>query len=87
MRTVWKFELEPTAQRQPIEMPRGAKLLACSLDWEAMPCIWAEVDTEAPREVRMIGVLTTGADLEQATEYVGSFAVKPLILHVYEMAG
>lgn len=57
------------------------------------PCIWAEVDTDAPKESRIIEVFGTGHDIPMSMgvsrRYIGTFQVSEtimgtLVFHAYE---
>jgi diguanylate cyclase (GGDEF)-like protein len=59
MRSIWKFPLK-LAEEMRVSMPRGARILHAALDLHGVPCIWAEVETTAPRHERAMSAYGTG---------------------------
>ena len=94
-RAVWKWPLAP-ADVNSIQVPRGAKFLAVqaqefSLTSGAvdLPCVWAEVNAEAPLESVNIYIVGTGHEIPtDAKEYLGTFQIARLglVFHVYASA-
>lgn len=86
--TIWKYPLEAT-HLQPIAMPRGARILCVQTQGarmhEAVACLWAAVDPDAPLEARMILVYGTG-EMGVRGSYIGTFQVNAgsLVFHVFE---
>ncbi len=84
MITVHKFILEP-ANRQPVKMNRGAKLLHVHFQRGEL-CLWAQVDTLKPLEDFSIHVYGTGHELrDDDLVYIGTahHPDMPLVFHVY----
>lgn len=82
MRTIWKFQL--TAMDVP--MPEGAEI--CTFELQAgVPCVWAIVESEAPKQVRRFAIFGTGHALPAETEgcYVGSAQDGPFVWHLFEL--
>lgn len=85
MRTIFKYELAVTDDRQSVQMPKGAILRAVQLQYGAVT-IWAEVESENPREKRSFRVYGTGNPIEQERDvYVGTVQTPPFVWHVYEV--
>ena len=83
MRTIWKFVI-PFPEGQ-VAMPRGAKILALQKQ-DRTPTIWAEVDSEAPKENHLFVIYGTGHPLaEVAGTYIGTFQSPPFVWHVYDV--
>jgi hypothetical protein len=85
MKTIHKFPLD-VIDDQPFEMPIGAKVLCVQVQ-NGLPCIWAEVNTEVPKENRWFSVYGTGAELAAFDHtYIGTFQLRDgqLVFHVYE---
>ena len=85
MRTIWKYTLEDPNQK--IDMPKDAKILTVQ-EQHGLPCIWAEVDKDAPLEERTFVVVGTGHDIDFSNgEYIGTYLIcnDNLVWHVYEL--
>lgn len=85
MRTIWKYDLQ-VKDNQFVNMPRGARVLSVQAQND-FPCIWAEVDSEQPKEPRMFVMYGTGHPMVgQSSLYVGTFQLRggQLVFHVYE---
>ena len=83
---IWKYELK-TTDVQEISMPVGAQLLCVQLQW-CMPCLWALVDVNAPKEKREIRIYGTGNPLPlEPGWYVGTYQSLDgcLIWHVFDL--
>ena len=86
--TIWKFPLQ-TMDSQPVMMPQRAKILTVQAQHDE-PCLWAIVNPNAPREVRMIDIVGTGhpmfEDLGLERKYIGTFQLRDgdLVFHVFE---
>lgn len=102
MKTIWKFPLPIEAC--VLEMPRGAIILALQTQWiiaprpyrlekderETFPCLWAIVDTEAPKEKRRFETFGTGHLFpDNPGKYIGTFQLLDgrFIGHVFETTG
>jgi hypothetical protein len=84
---IWRFKLGETGETT-VEMPEGAEVLCVQWKDDA-PCVWAEVDKDAPKEKRWFEVFLTGKDIPFAhRRYVGTFQagsiMGTLVFHVYE---
>lgn len=82
--TIWKFPL-PIDDEPSIEAPRSARIIHVGLDPKGMPCVWAEVDQEAPYTspiwLRLVG---TGHEMgDSCGQYIGSFVHGEFMWHVY----
>ena len=83
MKQIWKFPLE-TTDSQKIEMPVDAEILTVQLQ-NGVPCIWAIVNTDAPtNEYREILIFGTGHDVENQSEYIGTYQLGCLVFHAFE---
>lgn len=88
-KSVWKFPIA-VEDVQCLMTPLGAKIL-CVQTQNGMPCLWAEVDTEAPvNDMRTIVTVGTGHVMEfKAFEgvYIGTYQLQngALVFHVYEI--
>ena len=86
MNAIWKFEIKGSFC--DIEMPADALILNLATQYEK-PCIWAQVETEAPLEKRRFVTLGTGhpfTNHEQA-RFVGTFMLHggSFVGHVFEV--
>ena len=88
MKTIWKYELGTADNQQTIAIPKDGKILRVAVQRET-PCIWVEVDPEAPKVNRQFAVYGTGHRMPDVTQqYVGTFTLmnETFVLHVYERA-
>ena len=85
MKTIWKFPLR-VDDEQMISMPDGAALLYVQTQGE-VPCLWAVVDSEAPRVDRRILMRGTGHPLQgNEGRSLGGFQLwgGKLVYHAFE---
>jgi len=83
MRTIWKFPLLIVDDFIHLEMPVGSRVLHVDMQGDT-PCIWAELDSDAPKEVREFLVFGTGHPIPVSLNHVGSFQMPPFVWHIYE---
>lgn len=90
MKTIWKYPLT-TETRCIIGMPEGAEILTIQVQ-NNVPCVWAEVDTEAELEERVFCFFATGEEIgfdgqEYDYLYVGTVQLYngASVLHVFEL--
>lgn len=85
MKTIWKFPIDITDQ-QSVEMPDGARILTVQVQGGEV-CLWAEVDSTAPKMRRTVYVFGTGHPLspDLSADYVGTIQIRggALVFHVY----
>jgi len=87
---IWRFPIG-ACKRTEIEMPKGAVIL-CVQAKDGEPNLWAEVNTDSPKEKRMFEIFGTGHDMPSGMgvhrKYIGTFQVGSMIgtmvFHVYE---
>lgn len=91
MKAVWKFPIE-AAETQAVAMPTGAQLLHVEAQGSgvgARPCVWALVDSDAPKATRLLGIVGTGHDAARVfgMPHVGSFLLGQgaLVFHVFDL--
>lgn len=91
MRTIYKYTVRPDQLK--VQMPKGARILTAREQFGGI-CVWAEVDTDQPNEMRHFEVYGTGHrmpsnDMGQSREYIGTAHLDggSLVLHVYEYTG
>jgi hypothetical protein len=86
MRTIWKFQLT-TTDLQHVQMPKGPILFVAAQ--REVPCLWVEVDSEAPRIERLFAIYGTGHQMPEGInqDYLGSYMLMEgaLVFHVYEL--
>lgn len=85
MRAVWKFPiLEPVWS---VLMPEGSKIVHVHAQ-NNKPCLWVEVDSEAPKKVRSFHAFMTGQEIpmDDGLSYVGTAHLHSgqIVAHVYE---
>jgi hypothetical protein len=88
-RQIWKYAISGPVDS--FEMPAGAQVLHVAMQGP-QPCLWALVDTEAPKVERLFKTYGTGQDIPFAVkgDYIGSYQMaglfqEPLIFHVFEV--
>lgn len=84
MNTIWKYTLSP--QNTQVEMPRGSRVLTVAGQNDEI-CLWAQVDTEAPKHVRKYVIVGTGHSIPEGDmRYVGTahLYTGQLVLHIFE---
>lgn len=88
MRTILKYPLTPQ-MFQEIELPEGAIILHVAAQ-HSQPCLWAEVDDQAPKALRLIVTRRTGDPIEDdglgAHRYVGSYQIDDASISAEAMA-
>src|SRR5208282_2227444 len=86
MKTIWKFKLGTADNRQTFAIPQDGKILWVAVQRET-PCIWVEVDPEAPKCNRQFAVYGTGHPMPAANrQFVSSFMlmIDSCVFHLYE---
>lgn len=83
-KTIWKFPFQIIDGFQ-LEMPKGSHIVLVEPQ-EEQPCIWAEVDSEAPMELRTFLLFGTGHAVVNSdfASHVASFQQPPFVWHLYE---
>jgi hypothetical protein len=86
MKTVYKYPLL-IADVQEARLPLGAQLLSVQMQ-NGHPCLWALVDTEAPKGYRKIIMTGTGTPAENVGRHISTFQMNggALVWHVFEPA-
>jgi hypothetical protein len=71
---IWKYNLQASADRQELLMPKGAKILTIQPQYENL-CLWALCDEEEERkESRIIATYETGHPISGTPgEYIGTY--------------
>ena len=88
-KSIWKFKLSLDEQ-QIIKMPEGAEILTIQSQGN-VPCIWALVEPDAPKENRCFEIIGTGDFItfenEIQKKYINTFQLHggALIFHVFEI--
>lgn len=90
-KVVYKYPLKYKGQREPIEMPVGAEIIAIQKQLGAI-CVWAIVDMGQPnKEMRYIEIYGTGHPFDNAgpRKYITTLqeANGSLIWHFFEYSG
>jgi len=86
-RVIYKYQM-PVLEQFEMELPKNARILRMADD-DGMFYLWAEVDTNAPTEIRKFRSFKTGAKMPDDVElvYIGFCAVfvqMELGLYIYE---
>lgn len=84
MRTVHKFYLNgPVPGESTITVPDNAKMLHAGIDEKGNPCVWVEVDTDAPSRDQRVLVYGMGQEIEEGLRYVDTYHQGYFVWHVY----
>ena len=84
MTSIWKFPLSVQNEPVAVEMPRAADVFHVA-GQGGSPCLWAVVDTEAPKETRRFLTIGTGWELpDEHGYYLGTAHCGALVWHVFE---
>ncbi|MDB4928307.1 MAG: hypothetical protein JWM10_791 [Myxococcaceae bacterium] len=80
-RVIWKFTLDDPGKRR-FHMPAGSRLIHVH-EQGGNPCVWADVNPDAPMVWRHLNVIPTGS--VAVGEYVGTVHLDgPLVFHIYD---
>jgi hypothetical protein len=82
---IWKFPV-PIDDYLEVEIPSCAQILCVQMQKET-PCIWAWIDTEAPKGIRRFRWFGTGHPGMEGN-YIGSVQMYggDLVFHLFEVA-
>jgi hypothetical protein len=79
---IYKYRFVSTDQFS-IAMPMGAKILTVQMQ-QGTPCLWAEVNLNAPYENRYFRIFGTGQP-NPFGKYIGTYQVDEFVWHLYEI--
>jgi hypothetical protein len=81
MRTIYKYQI-PVEDTFSLDLPANSKVLTAQTQRQ-VPCIWVEIDSQAPKHPREFRLVGTGHPMR----YIGSFQMlqETLIFHLYEV--
>jgi len=88
-KTIWKFQLSIT-NTQNVLMPEGAQILTAQIQNGCDLCLWALVDSTAPKQRREIEIIGTGNFVtDESRRYISTVQGKglenqSLVWHVFE---
>lgn len=82
-RAVWKYPI-PLQGAVTLDVPKGGTFRTIQMQRE--PCVWVEVDPNAPTESRRLYVIGTGQpfDTNDVTKYIGTWQNGGFVWHLYE---
>lgn len=83
MRTIYKYPVPVDNCTHTHEMPTGSDIKFVSQ--QGCPCIWAEVQTDAPKVRRRFRIFGTGHPIPDDFVYRGTALDVPFVWHVYEL--
>jgi len=83
MRTIWKYPF-PILDDQEIMLREGAIVRHVGLQ-DNTPCLWVEVDPDAPTEDYLLMIVGTGHKFPNvySKSFVGTFLMPPFVWHVF----
>ena len=81
---VFKYQM-PIQDAVELEMPKGAEILRIDVQREVL-CMWALVQTDAPKVTRRFRIYGTGHDVDERGVFRGTFFHRngALVFHVFE---
>jgi len=85
MGTIYKYELSSHRETE-LRLPVGADILRVDIQ-ENTTCLWAIVEPDAPKEVRVIEVFGTGHAMPNANrKFINTFLVAggEYVFHAFE---
>lgn len=77
---IWKFILDDPISE--IRMPKGAHPISTHKHLGQI-CVWAEVDSEAPKVIHRFNVMETGEPVPDG-KFLGSVLLNKFVFHVYD---
>lgn len=86
-RQIWKFQFD-LSESLTIMMPKQAQIIKVE-NQNGFPCIWAIVDTNAPKQERRFMVVWTGHPFDYGHDvfHVGTFVQEQFVWHLFELTG
>lgn len=84
-RSIWKFTFNVNDWCE-FNMPVGAVIRHISVQNDT-PCLWAEVDLDAPSEIRRFRTYGTGHPMDNTPQtYLGTYFIQGgrFVFHLYE---
>jgi len=87
VKTVHKFPLNEFGDGGVTELviDPNAEFIRGALDPNGVPCVWAIVDTEAPKKVVKLRVFGTGHKLPEDCFYYGTFQAGMFVWHLFRI--
>ena len=88
MKTIWKYSIPFGNLSAMFALPDGAKVLHVAAQQNDI-VLWAEVDSDAPKQLREFVVTGTGYELPAGRlTYLGTaqLVIANLVFHVFEKA-
>ena len=82
-KTIYKYNLSVFADND-FDMPKGTTPLHVDNQQDHL-CLWAEVDTDLPKQRRSFVIVGTGHEIPPDAQYVGTAQVDPFVWHVFEV--
>lgn len=87
MRTVYKYPLS-LDREQTLKIPAGSNIISAQFQTGTL-CVWAEVETVYPFEMRTVWIIGTGHELppvQRAPRYISTVQQLggALVWHIYE---
>lgn len=69
--TIWKYQLEMTAEDQVYQIPRGAEVLCVQMQHD-IPTLWVRVFPGKKEEERKFQIVGTGHKVDKYNKYIGT---------------
>ena len=84
MKTIYKYPIPVIDGWQEFDLPECADLVHFATDPIGALCMWAEIDTLAPTEVRRFCIVGTGHPIPDGAKHMGAAIQGPFVWHLYE---
>lgn len=80
--TIWKY---PISFCTTLDLPADARVLSVQIQGDSGLCLWALVDSDAPKRARRFQVFPTGGQAPPHDwPYIGTVQDGALVWHVFE---
>lgn len=89
MKTVYKYPIQPSAEKIELSIPGGGPVISAALDPNGYPCVWAIADTDEEEAVVNVYCIGTGWPLdwcyeqEEVLQFIGTIKEGPYMWHIF----
>jgi hypothetical protein len=88
MMTIYKYQF-PIADSFTLLLPRGHRILSAEMQGD-QPCLWALVDTDAPKVTENFRLIGTGHPIPEFDNgvplgHVATFQMPPFVWHLFRV--
>lgn len=89
MITIYKYPIQPSAEKIELKIPGGGPVISAGLDPTGQTCVWAMANTEKENKPVNVYCVGTGWPLNWITaevdrlEFIGTLKEGPYMWHVF----